>query len=168
MIIVSYIGWVSAQIVALGLIGDILTEGSTLSSLTQMQWSLIGGLIVLVYTFFGGMWSVAMTDFFQMIIIVVGMAIAAFFVTGLPGADGMGHVISTAYSAGKLDLLPDGFSLVAIIGIIASVLTMGFGSIPQQDVFQRVLSADSREHARTGGILGGSFYIVVAFLPILL
>lgn len=52
MIIVSYIGWVSAQVVALGLIGDILTEGSLLSDITQMQWSLIGGLIVLVYTFF--------------------------------------------------------------------------------------------------------------------
>jgi hypothetical protein len=60
----------------------------------------------------------------------------------------MTHVISEAYSAGKFDLLPDGFSLVAIIGIISAVLTMGFGSIPQQDVFQRVLSADSREHAR--------------------
>jgi solute:Na+ symporter, SSS family len=54
-----------------------------------MQWSFIGGLIVLVYTFFGGMWSVALTDFFQMIIIVVGMLIAAFFVSSLPEAGGM-------------------------------------------------------------------------------
>ena len=52
MIIVSYIGWVSAQIVALELIGDILTEGSSLAFLSQMQWSLIGGFIVLLYTFF--------------------------------------------------------------------------------------------------------------------
>jgi SSS family solute:Na+ symporter len=168
MIIVSYIGWVSAQIVALGLIGDILTEGSVLTSITQMQWSLIGGVIVLMYTFFWGMWSVAMTDFFQMIIIVVGMTIAAFFVTSLPGAESMGNVISAAYDAGKFDILPDGFSVVAIISILAAVLTMGFGSIPQQDVFQRVLSADSREHARTWGILWGSFYIVIAFLPIML
>ncbi len=168
MIIVSYIGWVSAQIVALGLIGDILTEGSSLAFLSQMQWSLIGGFIVLLYTFFWGMWSVALTDFFQMIIIVVGMAIASFFVTSLPGAGGMTHVISEAYSAGKFDLLPDGFSLVAIIGIISAVLTMGFGSIPQQDVFQRVLSADSREHARKWWILWWSLYIIIAFLPIML
>ncbi len=168
MIMVSYIGWVSAQIVALGLIGDILTESSSLSFITQMEWSLIGGVIVLVYTFFWGMWSVALTDFFQMIIIVVGMVIATFFVTSLPWAESMGHVVSEAYSAGKFDLLPDGFSLVAIIGIISAVLTMGFGSIPQQDVFQRVLSARSREDSRKWGILGGSFYIIVAFLPIML
>lgn len=94
------------------------------------------------------MWSVALTDFFQMIIIVVGMLIAAFFVTSLPGAGGMSHVLSTAYDAGKFTLLPDGVSLSSIIAIIAAILTMGFGSIPQQDVFQRVLSADSRENSQ--------------------
>jgi Na+/proline symporter len=148
MIIISYIGWVSAQIVALGLIFDILTVGSSLEYITQFQWSLIGGLIVLVYTFFGGMWSVAMTDFFQMIIIVVGMVIASFFVTSLPGADGMINVVQHAYHAGKFDLLPEGFSIVALIGIVSAILTMGFGSIPQQDVFQRVLSANTATNAK--------------------
>lgn len=148
MIIISYIGWVSAQIVALGLIFDILTVGSTFDSITQLEWSFIGGFIVLAYTFFGGMWSVALTDFFQMIIIVVGMLIASFFVTSLPGADGMFNVVQHAYENGKFDLLPEGISFVAIIGIISAVLTMGFGSIPQQDVFQRVLSANNAKNAK--------------------
>ena len=52
MIIVSYIGWVSAQIVALGLIFDILTEGSQFAAITQTEWSFIGGGIVLFYTIF--------------------------------------------------------------------------------------------------------------------
>ncbi len=168
MIIISYIWWVSAQIVALGLIFDILTDGSSLAYVSQLEWSFVGGIIVLVYTFFGWMWSVALTDFFQMIIIVVGMIIATFFVTSLPWADNMWNVISTAYNDGKFDLLPDGFSFAAIIGILAAVLTMGFGSIPQQDVFQRVLSAQNREHAKKWGIIGGSLYIVIAFLPIML
>lgn len=168
MIIVSYIWWVSAQIVALGLVFDILTEWSMLAHITQMQWSLIGGFIVLIYTFFWGMWSVAMTDFFQMIIIVVGMLIASVFVTSLPWAESMGNVISSAYAAWKFDLLPEWLSLTAIIAIVAAVLTMGFGSIPQQDVFQRVLSADSAQNARRWGIIWGSLYIVIAFLPIML
>ncbi len=52
MIIISYIGWVSAQIVALGLVFDIISEGSALTWITQTQWSFIGGIIVLVYTIF--------------------------------------------------------------------------------------------------------------------
>lgn len=88
MILLSYIGWVSAQIVALGLIFDILTTGSALDAVTQMQWSILGGVIVLVYTIFGGMWSVAITDFFQMIIIFIGLLISAIFVSNLPGANG--------------------------------------------------------------------------------
>ncbi len=168
MIIVSYIWWVSAQIVALGLIFDILTTATAFDAVTQLQWSFLGGIIVLIYTFFWGMWSVALTDFFQMIIIVIGMLFAAFFVSNLPGAGGMTNVISTAYDAGKFDLLPEGFSFAAIIGIVAAILTMWFGSIPQQDVFQRVLSAKNREDSKKGGIIGWSLYIVVAFLPIML
>lgn len=59
-------------------------------------------------------------------------------------------------------------SFAAIIAIIAAVLTMGFGSIPQQDVFQRALSANNAKNASRGGIIGGSLYILVAFLPIML
>lgn len=168
MIIISYIWWVSAQIVALGLIFDILTEWSIIAHITQLEWSYIGGIIVLLYTFFGGMWSVALTDFFQMIIIVLGMLIASFFVTSLPGADGMLNVVEHAYQSGKFDLLPDGLSFVAIIWIISAVLTMWFGSIPQQDVFQRVLSANNSQNAKRWGIIGWSLYIVIAFLPIML
>ncbi|GAB0174590.1 MAG: sodium:solute symporter family protein [Candidatus Altimarinota bacterium] len=168
MIIVSYVGWVSAQIVALGLIFDILTEGSAFGVLTQMHWSIIGGLIVLIYTFFGGMWSVALTDFFQMIIIVVGMTIAALYVVDLPGASGVSHVIREASISGKFNLFPEGLSFSGLIAILVAVLTMGFGSIPQQDVFQRVLSANSKENAKRGGVIGGSLYIIVAFLPIML
>lgn len=49
----------------------------------------------------------ALTDFFQMIIIVVGMILAAWYVTNLPNAGGMANVISTAYDAGKFNLLPE-------------------------------------------------------------
>jgi solute:Na+ symporter, SSS family len=95
------------------------------------------------------MWSVAITDFVQMIVIVLGMICATFYVTSLPSAGGISHVIQDAYNAGKFDLLPEGFSFIAIIGIISAILTMGFGSIPQQDVFQRVLSAKNANDART-------------------
>lgn len=166
MIIVSYIGWVSAQIVALGLIFDILTEWSQFAAITQAEWSFIGGGIVLFYTIFWGMWSVAMTDFFQMIIIVVWLFIAMIYVGDKAG--GVTNVISLASSEGRFNIFPEWVSIPAIIAALAAMLTLGFWSIPQQDVFQRTLSANSEKNAGRGVVIGGSLYIIVAFVPILL
>jgi SSS family solute:Na+ symporter len=41
----------------------------------------IGAAIVISYTIYGGMWSVALTDFMQMIIIVLGMLYVGYVVT---------------------------------------------------------------------------------------
>jgi Na+/proline symporter len=43
-----------------------------------------------------------------------------------------------------------------------------FGSIPQQDVFQRVMSARSEGSAATGAVIGGSMYFLIAFIPMFL
>ena len=68
-IALSYLGWVSAQITALGLVFNVLSDGA----ITKAQGILIGASIVLMYTIYGGMWSVALTTFFQMIVIVLGL-----------------------------------------------------------------------------------------------
>ena len=70
-IVLSYLGWVAAQVAALGLVINLITEGMVSVSAGMA----IGTLVVLIYTMFGGMWSVAITDFFQMIIIICGLAI---------------------------------------------------------------------------------------------
>ncbi len=80
-IIISYLGWVAAQILALGLVFSFVTQGAV----TQQEGMVIGATIVLVYTLFGGMWSVAMTDAFQMTIIVVAMLYLAWLLSGMAG-----------------------------------------------------------------------------------
>ncbi len=42
---------------------------------------------------------------------------------------------------------------------------MMLGSIPQQDVFQRVMSSKDAAVAQLGPIIGGSLYILFAFVP---
>src|SRR6186997_332603 len=66
-IVISYLGWVGAQIKALGLVFSVVSEGA----ITQQWGMIIGASTVLVYTVLGGMFSVAITDFIQMIIIVL-------------------------------------------------------------------------------------------------
>jgi hypothetical protein len=47
---------------------------------------------------------------------------------------------------------------------IAAAITMMLGSIPQQDVFQRVMSANSAATARKGPVIGGMLYMLFAFM----
>ena len=70
-IVVSYLGWVAAQIKALGLVFSVVSGGF----ISVEAGMLIGAGSVLIYTLMGGMWSVAITDFLQMIIIVVGLTL---------------------------------------------------------------------------------------------
>ncbi len=162
-ICISYLGWVSAQIMALGLVFNLLTGGA----MSHEYGMVLGLAIVLIYTIFGGMWSVALTDFMQMIIIVVGLFIIAVFISGETG--GVGTVINHASETGKLsNFFPEEFTLPTILAFAAAWLTMGFGSIPQQDVFQRVMSAKDEKSAVIGTVTGGVLYLIFAFIPIYL
>lgn len=158
-IILSYMGWVSAQMTALGLVFNILSGGVVDSNTGIM----IGAAIVLLYTLFGGMWSVALTDFFQMTIIIVGLGYIAWLIGDMAG--GPAVVIQHAAEHGKFNLLPE-LNARDIVAFIAAWVTMMFGSIPQQDVFQRVMSAKDEKTAVRGSVLGGSFYFLFAFVPI--
>jgi len=157
-IILSYLGWVAAQITALGLVFHLLAP----EHLSQTGGMLLGTGIVLSYTLFGGMWSVALTDFFQMIIIAAGLLFIAWYASDMVG--GAGVVIDHAASLDLFNFFPapNAHDIVFFIG---AALTMMLGSIPQQDVFQRVMSAKDAKTAQRGPIIGGSLYFLFAFIP---
>jgi len=160
-IVISYLGWVGAQITALGLVFNVVSGGE-ISKLAGM-W--IGSVSILIYTFFGGMWAVAITDFIQMIIIVIGMLFIGNEISGQVG--GVGVVVNHAMQAGKFDFWPT-LDLKEILAFTAAWVTMMFGSIPQQDVFQRVQSSKTEKIAIWGAVLGGGLYFLFAFVPMFL
>ncbi|MFM1758865.1 MAG: hypothetical protein RLY75_135 [Pseudomonadota bacterium] len=148
-IVISYLGWVSAQIKALGLVFNVVSDGS----ITQTAGMLIGAGSVLIYTLFGGMWSVAITDFIQMIIIVVGMLYIGGEMTTQAG--GVGIVFDHALAAGQFSNFWPDMNLASILGFTAALCTMMLGSIPQQDVFQRITSSKNVNIAVQAALLGG-------------
>jgi Na+/proline symporter len=160
-IVVSYLGWVAAQVKALGLVFNVVSEGS----ISQTGGMLIGACSVLIYTLFGGMWSVAITDFIQMIIIVIGMLYIGGEMSTQTG--GVMPVIQHAAAAGKFNFWPD-MNLASVLGFIAALFTMMLGSIPQQDVFQRITSSKNVNIAVQAAILGGVLYFIFAFVPLYL
>lgn len=161
IIIVSYLGWVSAQVTALGLVFNLLSGGA----ISIPMGMVLGTVSILAYTLFGGMWSVAITDFIQMIILVVGLLVIAAFASNMAG--GAGKVIDLASSKELFNFWPEP-SAHEILFFIAAGITMMFGSIPQQDVFQRVMSAKDVRAATRGPVIGGALYILFAFVPLFL
>jgi SSS family transporter len=154
----SYLGWTSAQLTALGLVISVLSGGD----ISLNNGIVIGALIVLGYTIWGGMWSVALTDLFQTVIILIGLTAVAFLVGGMAG--GPAKVISAAAEAGKFEFWPKG-GTKEWLWFAAMWMTLAIGSIPQQDVFQRVTSAKDERTAVMGSLLGGGLYFCFAFVP---
>jgi SSS family transporter len=157
-IVGSYLGWTSAQMTALGLVIHVLSGGA----LDLNTGIFIGAAVVVIYTIFGGMWSIAFTDLLQTIVILLGLSLVAFLVGDLAG--GAGKVISQAAADGKLNFLPsDSAGWWAMAG---AFFAFAFGSIPQQDVFQRMTSAKDEKTAVRGTLIGGLIYFCFAFVPI--
>lgn len=161
-IVLSYLGWVAAQITALGLVFYVVSGGA----ITMFAGMWIGSVTILIYTFIGGMWAVAVTDLLQMVIIVIGMLYIGGEIAGLVG--GVDVVVNHAVAAGKFDNFWPDANFAGVVAFMAALMTMMFGSMPQQDVFQRAQSAKSEKIAKWGSVIGGSLYFCFAFIPLFL
>lgn len=162
VIAMSYLGWAAAQLTALGLVISVLgkTGGWSWMSINHGIW--IGVVVVAFYTVMGGMWSVALTDMIQTLVIIVGLVVVAVLMGRAAG--GADVVIASAYQNGRLQIFPDSGAREWLV-YLAGFLTAALGSIPQQDVFQRVTSAKDEKTAQRGTLLGGLFYCLFAFVP---
>ena len=160
-ITLSYLGWLSAQFTALGVVFHTLSGGAI-----TLPWGIVLGCgVVLLYTLFGGMWSVAYTDVLQSTIIIIGLIYLAFLLGGAAG--GFDRVLAHAAEAGKFEFWPK-LELREGLAFLAAFLTAALGSIPQQDVFQRTTAAKNADTAVRACLLGGLIYFCMAFVPIYL
>lgn len=157
-IVIGYLGWTAAQITALGLVFHVVSGGA----IAMKTGMVIGTLIVLAYTVAGGMWSVAVTDSMQMVIIVLGLLFIAWIAADRAG--GLATVLAQAGAAGKFAFLPE-WQLGSVLGFVGAGVTLMLGSIPQQDTYQRVVAAKDEDTAVRGTMLGGLAYLAFAFVP---
>ena len=158
LMIPSYFGWIAAQIVAMGIVMN------TVMGIPQEVAMIVSGLIVMGYTYMGGMWSVSVTDFIQTILIIIGLIIITADI--LNKAGGVSPLIDQTPKE-HLRLLPEA-GWQNWLHYIAAWLTIGLGSIPQQDVFQRLMSAKSEKVAVRSSYLASLMYLCIGMMPILI
>lgn len=154
----SYFSWIAAQIVALAIVLQ------SVSGLDRAWGVLICTGLVLIYTYVGGMWSVTITDFVQTIAIIVGLAALALEMVWKAG--GFGPMIDAA-PEGFFRFFPDP-EAKDIIAWVAAWMTIGLGSIPQQDVYQRVMAAKNERTAVWSCYTSAIMYLSIAFLPLMI
>jgi Na+/proline symporter len=154
----SYFGWIAAQLVALATVLNVL------AGIPIVVGVVLCTFIVLVYTFIGGMWAVSVTDTVQTIMILIGLLFLTVKIVGDVG----GFQLMVAQA-------PDGFfrffpepTFKDWIHYFAAWITIGLGSIPQQDIFQRIIAAKSEKAAVRAAYLSGVMYLTIAFLPLLI
>ncbi len=151
-----YVGYIAAQLVAMGLILNIIT------GLPVWQGVIIAASVVTFYTFIGGMWAISVTDFFQSIVIIIGLVVLA--VTLGQKAGGIGNLISEV-PEGTFRFLPKP-EFKELLLYFSAWSVLGLGSLPSQDVFQRVMSSGSVKVAVRSCFIGAALYLSVAMLPL--
>lgn len=156
LIIPSYFSWIAAQLIAMGIVLKVVLGWS----LTECI--LLSSLVVILYTIWGGMWSISITDFLQTIMIIAGLTLVA--VTLYQKIGGLDS-ITRQLPKGFFKFYPD-FTFKASVEYFAAWITIGLGSIPQQDVFQRVMAAKSADTSVRATLLSSFMYLTVALLPL--
>lgn len=131
----AYFGYVAAQLVALSLVLGTVTD------LSLQQGILISAGIVVLYTFMGGMWAISITDFIQTTMIVIGLVWVAIMVAKEAG--GVQEIFSKAPEE-SFQFFPEN-SLSGWIHYLGAWIILGLGSIPSQDIYQRVMSSKSEK-----------------------
>ncbi|MBL7576157.1 solute:Na+ symporter, SSS family [Peptoniphilus asaccharolyticus DSM 20463] len=161
-------GFITSIIMLLPLIG--LTASQFIASSTivsvMLGWDYkvavtIVALVVTVYSVLGGLWSVTMTDFVQVFLIVVGMIIAVPFALNTAG----GFEMVQANVPAETFQLFKGVGPVEIISLIIMYIasfTVG------QEAVSRYYAARDPKAAVQGSIISAIINFVYAFIPTIL
>ena len=161
-------GLVTAIIMLLPLIG--LTAGqfiassvilSTMLGISYKIAVIIVAVVVTIYSIMGGLWSVTLTDFIQVFLIIIGMIIAVPFAMNLAG--GWDNVVANV-PAETFDMFK-GYSPMAVVSLtIMYVATFTVG----QEAVSRYYAARDGKAAKQGSILAAIINFVYAFIPAIL
>jgi Na+/proline symporter len=164
ILVPSYFGWLAAQFRALA---DLL-------QLYLGMDAAIGLAVVAVlstgYTLMGGMWSVTLTDAFQIVIVFVGLLVMAWTAFAALGGGEVVDGVRRLLAETPAEMLNPvrGADATEILQLTSVVLIGALGNLPGQDLLQRVFASNSAKTARLACFVSGVVYIGFGLIPVAL
>ena len=155
---VRFWGWLSNIPSLLGIFVAQVMAAGTIFSLFGVDYKtgiIISGVVIMLYSVLGGMISVAVVNFVQLGIIILGIplvAVMSLLQSGAPFAETAARTLSTPF-------IPQGMFSQAVFIIVPFLLAISVS----YDAFMRYQSAKSESVAKWGCILGGIIVILISF-----
>lgn len=154
-LVVNYLGWIAAQMVAMGLVLSMVVGINIETGI------IVTSIIVIIYSWIGGLWAVSLTDTVQMVLIIIGLVAATIHTMPSEGVNSVIVNLPEDY----FQFLPKN-NLHSYLIWLGALLTLGLGSVPQQDVFQRIMASKSENVAVISSIVAGLLYLSIALIPL--
>ena len=170
--VLSATSWLGGQLVALGIIVNLTT------GVGMVPATIIATIIVVIVTYFGGLWALSRVDTIGFILIIAGLFVM--FPTVIGEVGGWEYFINNAENWGELPtfaMVPvaaddGGFiwytGLLGIMYYLSAWASLGVGDINSQVLLQRVLAAKDEKTAVRGFMISGMAYLVLGMIPVLI
>jgi len=159
LLISTFIFWSAVQVIAAGKILEAILGWNYELSI------IVATIVTWAYTVMGGLWADALTDFYQMLILLIGVVVT--FICVLPVVGGL-EALPKAIPPEKLQFFPTEYTFNTWLAWIAAWMTIGLGSIPTPDLMQRALGARDEKTAKAGAIISGVMYWTLGSLPVVM
>ncbi len=157
-----YVLYLAVQFIGMGVVFHVILD------LPIVWTTIIGSVILIFYTFLGGIVAVAWTDFVQAITIILGLVII--LPISMSHAGGFKAALDTAGPDFFRSFLPSfgGKGFAHYMTYLYAWLGMGLGCITEPELLQRSFIAKDSKTARKSSIIGGAMYLTLGWIPILL
>ena len=164
--------WLGGQLVALGIIVNLTT------GVGMVQATILATIVVVIVTYFGGLWALSRVDAIGFSLIIVGLLVM--FPTVIREVGGWSYFIENAENWGELPsfaVIPvaaddGGFiwytGLLGIVYYLSAWASLGIGDLNSQVLLQRVLAAKDEKTAVNGFMISGFLYLAIGLIPVLI
>lgn len=158
IMVLSYPTWIASQLLALATLVHLFVPVIPISIVL-----ISSTIIITVYTMIGGMYSIAVTDFIQGIILIIGLVVTFIVIIHSQGIYIFSKVPENYYN-----IFPHETGIKNWLFYIEAWCAIGLGSLPAQDLMQRVLSSKTASTAQKSCFGAGFLYFFVGLIPVLL